>query len=120
MRKRSFLTTTTVYQELGRELERHGESLAALIRLALDELLADFPRLRELYHEHERRAIPISRRKLRMMERELVDRVELYRAQRAARYLARFGGNICSTSVMTERRRELKAMREGKNHRVLQ
>lgn len=113
--RRPYKAGVSVYRELGRELERHGESLAGLVRLALDELLADLPHLRELYHHHERRTPPISRKKLRIIERELIDRAEMFRAQRSARFLACLGQKRCPTSVMTQRRKELKAMREGKS-----
>lgn len=111
--RRPYKVGVSVYRELGRELERHGESLAGLVRLALDELLADLPHLRELYHHHERRTPPISQKKLRIIERELVDRAEMLRAQRSARYLALFGDRICPMSVMNRRKKELRALREG-------
>ena len=112
MRKTAYRTGLRVYQELGRELERHDETLCGLIRLALDELLADFPRLRELYHDHESRRLPISRKKLRIMERELADRMEMHRAARAVRFLSHFQGRIPTTAELTRRRIELRAMRE--------
>ena len=112
---RSHSTTISVYRELAQELERHGESLTGLLRLALDNLLADSPHLRMLYHHHARRTPPISIKKLRIIERELVDRAELLRAQRAARFLACLGDRICPTSVMTQRKKELRAMREGQS-----
>lgn len=113
--KRSYCTAISVYRELGRELERHGESLPALLRLALDELLSDLPHLRDLYHHHARRTPPISRKKLRIIERELVDRAEMLRAQRTARFLACLGDRICPTSIMTQRKKELRSMRQGKS-----
>lgn len=115
MRRNPYCTGFSVYQELGRELERQGVSLSQLIRLALDELLNDLPNLRELYSEHANRVDPISRKKLRIIERELSDRMDIARAQRAARFLSHLQGRICPTSVMTARKKELKAMREAAN-----
>ncbi len=113
MRRNPYLTCVTVYQELGRELERHGVSLTELIRLALDELLDDLPNLRELYGEHANRVHGITRKKLRIIERELASRLEMHRAQRSARFLSNLGSRGCPISVMTQRRKELRAMREG-------
>jgi len=101
---KSYSTGVRCYRELGEELERHGESLSALIRLALDSLLADLPNLRDLYHDHPLRTDPIPRKKLERMERELADRMAMLRAQRAARFLARFKGNIPSTTELNLRR----------------
>ena len=102
-----------MYRELGKELERHGVSLTELIRLALDELLDDLPNLRELYGEHANRVDGITRKKLRIIERELANRLELHRAQRSARFLSNLGSRACPISIMTQRRKELRAMREG-------
>lgn len=88
-------------------------SLTELIRLALDELLDDLPHLRELYGEHANRVHGITRKKLRIIERELANRLELHRAQRSARFLSNLGSRVCPISVMTKRRKELRAMREG-------
>lgn len=115
MRRNPYCTGFSVYQELGRELERHGVRLSQLIRLAVDELLNDLPNLRELYSEHANRVDPIAKKTLRMIERELTDRIEIARAQRAARFLSHLQGRICPTSVMTARKKELKAMREAAN-----
>lgn len=88
-------------------------SLTDLIRLALDELLDDLPNLRELYGEHANRGHGITRKKLRIIERELTDRLELHRAQRSARFLSNLGSRGCPISVMTKRKKELQAMRRG-------
>lgn len=104
-----------VFQELGRELERHGESVTALIRLGLDTVLADFPHLRDLYNDNPTRTPSTQRRKLRIMERELADRIEMVRAQRAARYLCRLRGKIFPASELTPHRMKLRAERRQKD-----
>lgn len=111
--KKSFNTHVTVFRELGRELERHDESLVSLIRLGLDTVLADLPNLRCLYHDHANRRPSISRKKLLMIERELADRIELLRAQRSARFLGQLRDKIFPASELTPRRKQLRAMRAG-------
>lgn len=101
------------YQELGQELARHGLDLRAVMRLALDDLLKDLPRLRELYNKHSLRQPSATYRTLRIIERELEDRMAMVKAQRSARYLSRIQGKGWTIPQMHERLRELKKQKKA-------